>query len=487
MRGQDRASLGRVRRSDILPPDRAVRRLPRHGRDGAPRMTGSSVPPPVEPLRAPGGWPLLGHTVAFLRRPLETLTRLGSAGPLVYIRFGPIQFLMVNDPALVHHVALDADHFERGHIFTGLQQLFGGGLVTVDGEIHQRHRRMLLPAFQRGRIRNHADVIRHKAEETTESWQPGRQIAVDAQMADLAAASTLGCLFGSADATTLRAQTRIRRALPVVVRAMLRNAVLPTALTRMPTRDRRRYAAAVDELHDVVRHLIWARRTQPAVNDDILSLLLTARDENGDGLSDQQIHDEVLTLLLAGSDTTGMALAWAFHELSRNPKAEQELRVELDTVLGTRPVSVEDLPHLKHARAVITEVLRLYPVPLITRRVRIPTVLGTAALKAGSEVAYSPWALHHNPRLFPEPERFDPSRWRRSQPKPSPGSFIPFGEGPHRCIGESFAITMTTVALATIAARWRLRPCPGHVRPVAGLTIHPNQLPMITVPRQPGG
>jgi cytochrome P450 len=448
-----------------------------------PRTESSLEDPTVR--RAPGGWPLLGHTVPFLHAPLPTLAVLGTAGPLTRVRIGPVRFHLVNDPSLIRRIAVDAQHFERGHIFTGLREVFGNGLVTVDGPTHRRHRRLMLPAFHRDRIRAYARTIGQAVADAIAQWRPGQQLAVDVEMADLAASATMGCLFSSADGP--QTHTRIRQALPVVVQQLLRHIMSPSPLARIPTRANRNFAAATTEIHAVVREMVEAYRGVDTERDDVLSLLMAARDETGLGLDDQQVHDEVVTLLLAGSDTTAMTLAWAFHELGRHPQAEHDLHVELDTVLGGEPVTIDSLPKLPYTRHVITEILRLYAVPLVMRRTSAATDLAGTWLPAGAEVAYSPYALHRNPTLYPDPERFEPDRWLPDRVEQLPsGAFIPFGVGAHTCIGEAFAMTVTTLTLATIAARWRLQPCPGRVRPVAGLAIHPDRLPMITTVRDPG-
>ncbi|MFD7491118.1 cytochrome P450 [Streptomyces sp. NPDC059832] len=247
--------------------------------------------------------------------------------------------------------------------------------------------------------------------------------------------------------------------------------------------------------HTRLRHtcdlLIAERRADGTDHGDLLSALVAARDleDGGRGMTDAEISDTILTVFLAGTETTASTLAWALDLLARHPEIEQRLHTEVDTVLRGNPASHADLPRLELTERIITETLRLYPSAwFLTRTVTHDTHLGGHPLPAGTSVAYSPYLIHHRPDLHTDPETFDPDRWDPQRPQAPRNAFIPFATGARKCIGNTFAMTEATLALATITARWSLKHLPGQppVRPVLGASFGPGRLRMHATPRPRG-
>jgi cytochrome P450 len=194
-------------------------------------------------------------------------------------------------------------------------------------------------------------------------------------------------------------------------------------------------------------------------------------------MSDQQVRDEVMTIFLAGHETTANALTWTFYLLSQNPEAEARLHAELDAVLGGRPPTLDDLPRLTYTALVLDESLRIYPpVWVIGRRALSDVELGGWVIPAGSNIALSQWAIHHDARYHPDPWAFRPERWLPGEQDQRPEfSFFPFGGGPRICIGESFARMEAALLIAGIAQNWRLRLEPGfRVELLALVTLRPK-------------
>ncbi|SBW28882.1 monooxygenase [Candidatus Protofrankia californiensis] len=247
-------------------------------------------------------------------------------------------------------------------------------------------------------------------------------------------------------------------------------------LEQLPLPSVRRRRSSRQALDRVVYNLIERRRRDGAEGGDLLSLLLSARDaDTGDGMDDTQVRDEVLTIMLAGHETTANALTWTFHLLGRHPEVAAALHAELDTVLAGRCPTVADLPHLPFTDAVFKESMRLYPpVWAMSRYLVEDRIVGGYPLPAGSTLLLSQWVVHRDGKWWPEPERFDPSRWigDRVDPHRPRYAYFPFGGGPHQCIGNSFAQTEGVLALATISRRWMFEP-------VAGLQITPE--PLVTL------
>jgi cytochrome P450 len=229
--------------------------------------------------------------------------------------------------------------------------------------------------------------------------------------------------------------------------------------------------------------MIDERRRSGEDRGDLLSMLLAARDEEGDGgaMTDLQLRDEALTLFLAGHETTANALAWTWHLLALNPGAEARLHAEVDA-LGDAPPRADDLPRLPFTRAVLAESMRLHPPAWAVGRQPLEDfAAGGYRIRAGTVVLMSPWLTHRDPRWWPEPERFDPDRWSPENEARLPRfAYFPFGGGPRKCIGEGFAWTEGILVLATLARRWRLRHAPGAVvGRQALITLRPSGLRMV--------
>jgi cytochrome P450 len=292
-------------------------------------------------------------------------------------------------------------------------------------------------------------------------------------------------LFGT-DVDERRSET-VRRALTDTL-GMFDRVYSPLfrLLVRLPSPTMRRYRRVESDLNRVIAEMITERRAAGATGDDLLSLLLRAR-EDGAGMTDEQVRDEALTLFLAGHETTAIALTWTWWLLSRNPDAEARLHAELDGVLPDRLPSVGDLPNLPYTQAVISESIRLRPPAWAIGRTAVAGHRANDyAIDQGSIVVVSPWLLHHDPRWWPEPEAFRPERWLAEDPERPRYAFVPFGGGPRVCIGEPFARLEAAVLLASIARRWRFA-SPTDLEPdlQAVITLRPRGgLPMVALRRR---
>jgi cytochrome P450 len=352
----------------------------------------------------------------------------------------------------------------------------GEGLLSAQGEIHRRHRRILQPAFHRERIAGYARVMAEHARQWRDSQRPGQVIPLRLEMARLTLGVIGEAMFGAEEEC---AALEIREFLDA---AMARftpvTFFFARLLERLPLPASRRFVGARTRLDDRVYQLIARRRAGAADRDDLLTLLLESPDgEGGDALSDREIRDEVVTTFLAGHETTANALTWAWCLLADHPEAEEEMHRELDRVLGGRLAGANDLAALPFTSAVFAETLRLRPtVPMIFRRVVEPLELGGYWLPKGAIVILSQYVTHRDPRFFDQPDRFDPRHWlngaRSSRPR---FAFFPFGGGPRVCIGEHFAWLEAVMLLATIAQRWRIAPVrPGGApAPIPGLLTRP--------------
>lgn len=379
-------------------------------------------------------------------------------GDVCRFQLGFFDVYFINDPELVKHVLMHDREFVKTPALRFLKLVLGNGLLLSEGEFHRRQRRLMQPAFHPKRIRTYADLMVRLALGTCERWRDEQEVDIHAEMMQLTMAVASETLFGSSVESETR---RVKGALDEILPSIDRIAQ-PTGAIRMllPLPSNFRLHRSRKVLNEVIYELIEEGRRSPAGRDDLLSMLLAAQDEEGDGvrMTDRQVRDEVMTLFLAGHETTAVALSWTWYLLARNPGASAALLDELDAVLGGRVPTAEDIPKLAYARMVLAESLRLYPPAyLMDRLTTAAWDVGDYVIPPKKYVFLSPYTMHRNPEYFPEPERFLPERWTPDRIAERPKfSYFPFGGGPRICIGEQFAWTEMILVLATVAQRWEL-------------------------------
>ncbi|WP_156724557.1 cytochrome P450 [Streptomyces apocyni] len=456
-------------------------------------MTGGQAiaPTPHEPRAldapvAPGKLPVLGHAIPLWRRPIAFLESLRTVGGVVRIDLATWPVYVLTSPDLVDAVLVsEARHFGRGRVFDKLRPLFGNGIVTTDGEFHRKQRRLMQPAFHRAQLTAYAEVMAQQADAMAASWTAGQELSIVTEMRRFALGSVAKMIFSGDMGRPAVAE--VHRSLPVVLEGMLVRAVMPKALDRLPIPLNRRFDAAAARLRRIIDEVIVEYRAEQEDRQDLLSLLLSAVDaDTGERMSDEQVRDEVIAIMFAGTETSATVLSWIFHELGRDPEARKRLQAEVDGVVGSGPVRPDHVPQLTYTHHVFHEALRLHSPLLFTRRALAPVNLAGVAIPAGAEVAYSPYALHRDPALFPQPQRFQPERWEKSpKRRPHLNSFIPFGAGQHKCIGDHFAAAEIVIAVASVMSRWDVVHAPGvTVREVAAGIPQPDELTMMPVARQ---
>ncbi|WP_131741214.1 cytochrome P450 [Actinomadura roseirufa] len=439
-------------------------------------------PAAQSPPLVPGALPLLGHGVSLVRRRLEFLRQARAYGPIVELRIGPTAAYLVNEHTLLRQMLVqDAARFPRGIHFQKARAVAGNGIITASGPEHRRQRRLVLPAFNRKRVEVYAQVMREIAVQRIEGWPQDRPMELKPEFVGLATRVGTKALFSAELATP--AVATVERALPVLTRRVSLRAMDPTGLLeRLPTPGNRRFATMMDELHGMIDGIIGTYRATERDRDDLLSMLMAARDdETGRAMTDRQLRDEIISILLSSAETTALTLSWACHELGRHPSVQRRLQDEVDAVLGGRAPEHHELGALDLTRRIIKETLRLYPPTYFLSRTAVEEAeLGGYRIPKGTTMLYSFFSQHRDPRLFPRPDHFDPDRWLPNRSADvTPDAYLPFGEGAHRCVGEGFAYAEAMTVLALIAGRWQLRPVPGErVRPVGTVTLVPADLRM---------
>jgi cytochrome P450 len=396
--------------------------------------------------------------------PIFFRTTAERYGPIASSRVGLRRFYYVNEPAAIEELLVTAGRsYVKGRGTQRLERLLGRGLLTSNGALHLRQRRLVQPAFHRERIAGYAATMVARAERFAANVVPDETIEMDAAMARLTLGIAAETLFGAHiddEADT------IGRALDVAMESFpISLSPIGELLDHLPwVPVVRRFLGARAELDAIVYRLIAARRNDPGAGSraDVLEMLLAAGD-GPDGMDVRQIRDETMTIFLAGHETTAMALTWTWWLLSQHPKVEAKLRAELAAVLDGRAPTMDDVPALRLTRDVIAESMRLYPPAwVVGRRAIEDAPLGPWTVPKGSIVIASQWITHHDPRFWREPEAFRPERWSNGETDGLPKfAYFPFGGGTRVCIGEAFAWTELVLVLATIARRWRFEAAPG--------------------------
>ena len=400
----------------------------------------------------------------------EHLRRYGRAA---HYRILFHDVVLLHEPSDIREVLIDkAASFGKDRTQKRMKILLGEGLITSDGETHKRGRRIAAPAFHRQRIQRYANQIVERTDTLSAQWQAGKPLDVSAEMMRLALQITARTLFDTEVTPEIHV---INDQVNIIMDLYNYLVALPRAelLLDSPLPGMKRFCRAKARLDHVVDGMIRARREEIAQTGDLqergdlLSMLLAARDDQAEGdgraLDADQLRDQILTLFLAGYETVANALTWTWLLLGQNAEAEARLHAELDEVLAGRLPNLDDMPRLEYTGMVLAESMRLYPPAWAMGREALEDVsIGPYRLRKGTMIFFSQYIMQRDPRWYPDPLSFRPERHTAEAKAARPRfAYFPFGGGGRQCIGESFAWMEATLALATIAQRWRLELVPG--------------------------
>ncbi len=423
----------------------------------------------------PRGWPLIGVMQDVRKDGPAFLQRMAAEyGDVVYLPTAGQHVYFLNHPDFVREVLVTQQHkFKKSRMLERARVLLGDGLLTSEGKFHLRQRRLVQPAFHRDRLVGYGNTMVQRACAAQERWRSGSQLDVSSEMMRLTMDIVSRTLFsaeveGEAD--------EIADALNGVF-GLFDMILLPFSeyLEKLPLPMMRRFHAARERLDATIYRLIRERRASGEDKGDLLSMLLLAQDEEGEGsMDDKQVRDEVLTLFLAGHETTANALTWTWYLLSQNREAEARFHAEIDG-LGRVP-TVDDVAELRYTGAVFAEGLRMFPPAwAIGRRALEDVEFGGYRIPKGCVVLLSPYVTQRDPRWFKGAEEFRPERWLEDDAARPKFAYFPFGGGSRVCIGERFAGMEGVLLLAAIGQKWAFDLVPGHrVERKAQITLRPR-------------
>jgi cytochrome P450 len=419
------------------------------------RATRKKFPPgPSDGLKRWSLGPLNGN-------PLEYFTKIACEyGDIAGLRVLNFKTIFISHPDLIEEVLVtNARKYSKGRVLRANRHVFGDGLLTSEGDFWLRQRRLAQPAFHRVRIASYAATMVEYTQRMLDGWRGGEERDAHQEMMRLTLQIVGKTLF---DADVERDAQEVGES----------------------TATNLRVKKEIAQIEKILYRIIGERRASGRDAGDLLSMLLSAQDEDGSRMTDRQLRDEAITLFLAGHETTASTLSWTWWLLAQNPAVEAKLHAELDVVLGDRAPSLDDLPRLAYTGHVITESLRLYPAAWGMARLAVEDhEIAGYSVRKGMGVAMAQWVVHRDPRWYDAPEEFRPERWEGDLMKRlSRFAYFPFGGGPRQCIGNAFALMEATLILATIARKFRLRLVANHpVAPLASITLRPRHGVRVTL------
>ncbi|KAJ0233127.1 Protein LUTEIN DEFICIENT 5 [Hirschfeldia incana] len=430
-------------------------------------------------------------------------------GGIFRLTFGPKSFLIVSDPSIAKHILKDnAKAYSKGILAEILDFVMGKGLIPADGEIWRRRRRAIVPALHMKYVAAMISLFGEASDRLCQKLDSAASAGEEVEMESLFSRLTLD-IIGKAvfnyDFDSLTNDTGVIEAVYTVLREAEDRSVSPIPVWDIPiwkdiSPRQRKVATSLKLINDTLNDLIATCKRmveeeelqfhEEYMNErdpSILHFLLAS----GDDVSSKQLRDDLMTMLIAGHETSAAVLTWTFYLLTTNPNVVAKLQEEVDSVIGDRFPTLEDMKKLKYTTRVMNESLRLYPQPpVLIRRSLENDTLGPYPIKRGEDIFISVWNLHRSPLHWDDAEEFNPERWPLDGPNPNETnqnfSYLPFGGGPRKCIGDMFASFENVVAIAMLIRRFNFQTAPGAppVKMTTGATIHTTEGLKLTVTKR---
>jgi cytochrome P450 len=438
--------------------------------------------PQQQPVSAPGPGTIsfFSELSRFRRDPLNRFFDYAlKFGDVVRYRGLWVTHQITHPEHILQVLQTNAANYRKGRDYRILRLSLGEGLLTSEGALWQRQRRMTQPAFQSQQMPRFIGIMERETDTMLRRWEnfaaQGQAFDVVPELMRLTLNIASQALFTTnleSDVAAIQHSLEVGRDFSVdrawsVIR-------IPQNL---PTRRNLEHRRSMAGFHAIIDRMIAERRQSSQHVPDLLTMLMEARDESGEPMSGRQLRDEVATLLTAGHETTTLALAWAFFLLAQHPEAIERIAAEIGFLNGRAP-AYEELPRLKYTRNVAEETLRLYPpVWVISRTAIADDLMAGFRIPAGSEILIFPYITHRHPKWWPSADQFIPERFSAENAQARVrGAYIPFGAGPRTCVGLNFAMTEILLVLTMVLQRFRLDLAadPLAITMEASVTLRPN-------------
>lgn len=401
-------------------------------------------------------------------------------GRVAHVSMLGIPIYFISDPetireTLIRHASkLKKDRFTM-HMF---KRFLGEGLVTAEGEAWQRQRKLIQPIFHAAHIHDFALVFAEQAQAMCRRWRVGDTIQLEREMMALTLRIICRTMFSTDIDGLIDKMGEFLKVLTAEAQAQLNFGLPIPNWAPLPTY--RRQNRAIQGLHELLLTIIHKRQAQLAngedVPSDLLTMLLTAQYEDGRAMSDTQVLDECMTIFFAGHETTAVGLTWAWVELLKHPEILARLSHEIDSTLGKRTISYDDLSQMPYLNQVIKEALRLHPpVAAFSRVVTDAFEINEHHFKPGATLVFSVNTLHHQAEFYPNPDCFEPERFGADREAPDRYIYMPFGAGSRICVGNAFAMLEMQIVLTTMIQSLQMSLVPEQTfEPLQLITLRPR-------------
>jgi cytochrome P450 len=441
-------------------------------------------------IPGPRGHPILGSIRQIQRDNVQTfMDAWRQYGDIVHFR-GPLTINLVVHPDYVERVLRNnvANYPRPEFVTEKLKSIVGEGLVAAEGERWANARRVSQPAFTKDLLDAYGQTMIETTGEMLERWEPyleaGRQLDIKSEMMHISLANLATAMFHF---DLREALDQIEPAVAFALAHTNRRLTSPIDLQKLPLPSSKHFVSVLGGLNQVIYRIIGEHRKAPDGVRDFVNMLLESTDpKTGAPVTDQQARDEVIGFFIAGHETVSSALTWTFYLLSQNPESWRKLKSEVDEVLGGRTPTVDDVPNLKYTEYVLLEAMRLYPpIFVLMRRALDDDVVGGYHVPKGSTVVLCAYVTHRHRDFWDNPEGFDPERFMPERSAHLPRmAYFPFGGGPRKCIGNTFAMIEMPLVVAMIAQRYKVNLVPEQVVfPEPAISLRPRDPVMVTVER----
>lgn len=438
----------------------------------------STEPTPLRTPNGPKGFPILGSLLDMSRDTLGFFEKSAAEyGAVTKLQLGQFPAYLLNDSDLIEQVLVKKhqDYTKNRVFWRQLKALMGDGLFTAEGAVWQRQRKLSAPAFATQPLQSYAPHMAELAEQVIEPWEDGQVFDMHKGCMDLALRVAARTLLNANVEQDLAGMDQATSWInDEVVARFSRPIFIPDAV---PLPGHIRYRRGVAFIDKLIYRIIDEHRSGKGDPEGFIALLMAARDEDDQPMTDKQLRDEIANMLMAGYETTALNISWAFHLLGQHRDIQDAIAAEVREKVGDRTVTYDDLPNLPLVERATIEILRLYPPAWgIGREAAVDTTIGDYAVPKGTTIILSSWVTQRSDKYFEDPLTFNPDRWLGDFRKRLPRfAYYPFGGGPRVCIGNRFAMMEAMLMLATIVRRFdieRLMDRP--VKPIASVTLRPE-------------